>query len=353
MAMAKDDNKTLSDDDRKQRLRGAVATGLCIGVAATVVFAAIYSTASNDPNLSRALPFVLGIGLAVILMIAATRYLDTGFKNSVEKIYIDHLSPKTVRELAKIGINLSDANTTNDFSRSSINQKIDDLRTQLVDLRSETQFNKEVDVENLKAQLVEEVLKSGSEELLARAEMKFAYGFEQFSQFNRINETFEESKERLSDAISRLERKGNFNLILGGATTSLGVALLGFSVFFKQANYQTLDVFMMAFLPRLSVVIILQVFSFFFLKLYKSNIDDVKYLQNEITNVEHKQVAVNSAIKLNEDEHWRDLLSNLMKTERNQILEKGQTTVKLEQSRLEAMGPQIEALAKLATLFKK
>lgn len=202
-------------------------------------------------------------------------------------------------------------------------------------------------------ELTEKVLSDGGDALLQRAENVLALKLQSIKGIQVINDTFEESKERLSFEISRLERKGNFNLILGGITTILGIGLLGYAVFFRQNTASSIEEFAIAFAPRLSVVILLQVFSFFFLKLYRANLSDVKYFQNEITNVEHRQIAINAASEHAKDSQWTDLLLTLVKTERNRVLEKGQTTIDIEHARIESHIGVAEVLTKLTPLLKK
>jgi hypothetical protein len=79
----------------------------------------------------------------------------------------------------------------------------------------------------------------------------------------------------------------------------------------------------------------------------------VKYFQNEITNVEHRQIAIDAAMERGGDDQWKDLLMVLVRTERNRILEKGQTTIDIEHARIEGDTGTAEVLSKLIPLLKK
>lgn len=61
----------------------------------------------------------------------------------------------------------------------------------------------------------------------------------------------------------------------------------------------------------------------FFLRLHANNESDLKQNKNELINLDHKVAAVYLAIKRNDTSIIEEYL---IKTERNFILEKGQTT---------------------------
>ena len=72
--------------------------------------------------------------------------------------------------------------------------------------------------------------------------------------------------------------------------------------------------------------------------MYKRNLDEIKYLNNERTNIELKLIALETSI-LNKDDGYDTLskiLIELSKTERNFILKKGESTVEVEKDRIES-----------------
>ena len=62
--------------------------------------------------------------------------------------------------------------------------------------------------------------------------------------------------------------------------------------------------------------------------------DDIKYYQNEITNLEAKYLSLQIAKSMNNHKLLSSILEQLMKTERNFVLEKDQSTIDLEKERL-------------------
>lgn len=101
-------------------------------------------------------------------------------------------------------------------------------------------------------------------------------------------------------------------------------------------TYQSTDDALTYFLPRISLTIFIEIFSYFFLNLYKKNLEDIKYFQNEVTNLESKYLALLYAFESNNGQIKAKVIEMLMGTERNFILKKDETTIELEKSKIEA-----------------
>ena len=85
----------------------------------------------------------------------------------------------------------------------------------------------------------------------------------------------------------------------------------------------------------MSLAVFVQTFAYFFLRLYKTSLDDIKYYQNEITNIESKWLALNAVMEEKDKALLKIIVDSLSKTERNFILKKGDSTLGLERERLE------------------
>jgi len=371
------------NSERRRRLR--ILMLIAPGVIGLLLFA--FSTEKLIIKLGYdqyvELSSIMKAGAAVSLLLAllslAMSYLQTGFKDLFEDVE-KGLKSINHRDQYRLADDKQVSHSLQTFDVGVLLAELSDLRGKVAQLEAENIGNAYENVaqivEELKEriindsgeeflrrieegasantdQLIERVLREGGEELLRRADGRLFESLKTRHEFQSINNTFEESKARLYLEISRLERKSNFNLSLGGITTIIGISLLWYAVFSHPQVVSSVEGFAIAFLPRLSVVILLQVFSFFFLKLYKSNLSEVKYFQNEITNVELRQIAVNAAMERAKDDQWKDLLVILLNTERNRILEKGQTTIDIEHARIDGNTGAIEMLTKLVPLFKK
>ena len=155
--------------------------------------------------------------------------------------------------------------------------------------------------------------------------------------------------ERLNEELSSLTRRGNLNLLLGIITATIGILLLGEfvlsdgrSIFSSTTDTKMptedgdiLEFFTINFLPRVSLVILIEIFAYFFLRLYSNSLMEIKYFQNEITNLDTKFLALQTAVYLGDKKSIEEIISQLAQTERNYVLQKGQTTVDLERSKME------------------
>ncbi|OOF56176.1 hypothetical protein BKK56_04125 [Rodentibacter genomosp. 2] len=134
----------------------------------------------------------------------------------------------------------------------------------------------------------------------------------EYSKF-QSNQTFL----RIQNAIAAQNAKANFNLALGVITAVIGIAFLVF--FIPNYNEPTFDLsqFLYAFLPRLSIVILIETFAYFFLKMYKYNLNEIKYFQNEATSIEHRLQGLNIAIQLDGKENIENILLALTSFDKN------------------------------------
>lgn len=102
---------------------------------------------------------------------------------------------------------------------------------------------------------------------------------------------------RIRSAIKQQEKKSAINLVLGiifSITGALALLYLVHNISFTPKD--TLD-FISNFLPRLSLVLLIETFAYFFLRLYKDNLKEIKYWHNELTAIEHRILAFNLALK--------------------------------------------------------
>jgi hypothetical protein len=134
---------------------------------------------------------------------------------------------------------------------------------------------------------------------------------------------------RLLEHIKSLTKNSSLNLIIGLVTTIVGVVVL-YGIFMDSGELSVLVYF-----SRVSIAIFIELSSFFFLRLYSSNLFEIKYFHNELSNIDAKMIALKVALFKKDDETLKFILKELMKTERNQSLKKGETTVELEKMRFD------------------
>jgi hypothetical protein len=152
--------------------------------------------------------------------------------------------------------------------------------------------------------------------------------------------TYEQaSLSRMSDNLRALGQRATWSLMAGLSFASAGVALLFVTtVTIERSAVADLWAFAREYAPRLSITVIVELVAFFFLRTYARTLTDIRYVQNEFTNVEMKLIALHASIDLKYEDIAKEALLSLVDTERNHVLEKGQTSLELERERLETEG---------------
>lgn len=138
---------------------------------------------------------------------------------------------------------------------------------------------------------------------------------------------------RVKSEIIRLSKSGIINLSLGMMLSIGGITYLGLFIL-DAKDFDDLEHMFMSVFPRSVFVLLIEVFAYFFLKLYKQNLDDIKYYQNELTNIESKNLALQISKQSNNHKLITLCIEEFLKTERNFILEKDQSTIDLEKERI-------------------
>ncbi len=146
----------------------------------------------------------------------------------------------------------------------------------------------------------------------------------------------QETLYRISSEIESLTTRGNFNLSIGLTLTLIGVAILGIAAFDQFLLTNDTTTYMYEFAPKLALSIVIQIFAYFFLSLYRASLTEKKYYQNEITNIESMYYGLMFAVYNNSDDALKEAVSAYLSVERNHVLKKGQSTVEIERHRMAA-----------------
>ena len=183
--------------------------------------------------------------------------------------------------------------------------------------------------------LRKDISKIMSGQFLTAIDEKYAPAIVRKHEFTRLLEDFSLLIERLTLEITSLTKRANINLIFGSLMTIVAMGSLAYFVFGSSVNYKDIIDLLSYYIPRIAFIIFIEVFAYFFLKLYKSNLEDIKYYQNELTNIQSKIIALKSGMLLEDDSAIKSIIQSLSKTERNFILKKGESTVDIEKSKLD------------------
>jgi hypothetical protein len=235
-------------------------------------------------------------------------------------------------------------NEENEFTRRNIYMN-EELRHEIMQLREEMVLIKDPDYKNGrdkivtltepdKEKLFDIITKSVSaninNEFLKSLDEKYSLKAVDEARYKELLQNFEQTRARVMREIDGLSRRANLNLVIGTITTIIAVGVLFTTVYDKVISMTDPAATLAYFIPKVSTVIFIEIFSFFFLKLYRSNLGDVKYYQNEMTNIEFKILSLKSALITNDKDTSKQIILELSKIERNFILQKGETTVEIE-----------------------
>ena len=186
------------------------------------------------------------------------------------------------------------------------------------------------DTEKLRMEIAERIKAEAGEALLKRFEKQAEERIAAINHTKIIEDQYRNSTQRLNNEITALGWRGNLNLGLGILTTTAGLILLGFFVIQNGSPSDQIGRFAMHFIPRISLVIFIEIFALFFLKLYKATLAEIKFFQNELTNIESRFTALRTALAGSDAQALSSVLAKLADTERNFILKKDESTVHLE-----------------------
>jgi hypothetical protein len=214
-----------------------------------------------------------------------------------------------------------------------LKKDIKEFQLMLANFTSKTDILSEEEKVELIQALKNSLTNDAALAILQEIENKYSSDMKTNIQLQQIREQLNRTRSRLQIEIEALGRRGNVNLVIGVITTGIAIYVLSSTVLSQEIKLTT-ETLVSHFTPRFALSLFIEIFSFFFLKLYKSGLSEIKYFQNELTNVELKFVALENSIHIAEKEPLTQVLLNLSNTERNFVLEKGQSTVEIEKSKI-------------------
>jgi hypothetical protein len=155
-----------------------------------------------------------------------------------------------------------------------------------------------------------------------------------------------EIKGRFSGLLSELQSREQTNLGIGMIFSIVGVCILAVLVFYGTNHWgDDKTEFLFWFIPRLSIALFIQIFAYFFLGLYRGNLMDIKYFNNEMTNMEYKWMATEIAMSENQNSNplLQEVCLSFLQVERNFVLKKGETAIDVGEQKTES-GAQIDRI---------
>ncbi|REG82150.1 hypothetical protein [Marinomonas pollencensis] len=308
--------KNRSSEERRFRLRLVLIftptiIGILVWINAELISGLLYLN----------IRFVLGVA-AYLIAAGAAYFLMVYLKGGIKVPIVDRMANK-----------MKPSWESQDSNSSIVQEDLDELKRKITEV-SYAQIQLE---EGQQEALINELKNTISCDLAAELEKEYSSAALTTAQMRQAKDNYRKSIDRLSKEIETLTRRANLNLVIGVLTTSIAVGLLTYMVLGTDAKLESLTGILSYYIPRVTVVIFIEVFSFFFLKMYKSNLTEIKYYQKEITNISTQQIVYESAVLSNEN----GALSSFVRAALNQSEETG-----TEQSKADTVD-QIEHLSKV------
>ncbi|WP_323066219.1 hypothetical protein, partial [Aeromonas jandaei] len=245
---------------------------------------------------------------------------------------------------------------SSDLSRynESLYEEVQLIKDMVLKRDQGSEFLSDEEKEKIISSIKKDILNNASEGVLLAIEEKYSKEIRKDKYIYDIRKQCLQVRDRLLKEIESLGRRGNLNLVIGVITTIVAVIVLATTVLSGNNQLSTNEL-IAYYSPRLTLSIFIEIFSFFFLKLYKAGLSEIKYFQNELTNAELKFIAVEKAIMTNKESSIAEVITELATTERNFKLGKGESTVDLEKYRSDQASNQkiMESLAGLINNSKK
>lgn len=306
------------------------------------------------------------------------KYLQTGSLNPLSKINILSDSENDEKNLKSTVSELNKKNA----------QLFEGFEQKLIHLQGEVDGYKEKNIFELSNEERANIVSNYSKKLEPQLPEEFVKEIKQKLSIeihkNKLDEIlygiFSNTVKRLNLQKNQLRVRANVNLWFGIAITAVGLYVLWGTVLeineilypiehqsqlvksatlqkeptipptISTPSKQEMDIprVIAIFGSRLSLVLFIELFAYFFLQLYKSSLSEIKYFENELTNVETKSAALHAALAEGDDKLKTLVIKNLSQIERNIILEKGQTTVDLERAKSDSTisGEMLKAVSK-------
>ena len=207
-----------------------------------------------------------------------------------------------------------------EFNKASTSKDIDQINAAIEEIKNIINSDKQdsyVFSEEDRKSILNSLQEQFSQSLMMRFNEDQAKAIKEKVEMRVIREEFDSANSRLEIGLTLLNRKANLNLIIGILTTSVAVGLLIYMVLWQNIENVTVASILAHYLPRLSIIIIIEIFAFFFLRLYRNNLAEIKYYNNELTTLSLYRVAVNTFIMYGTDEKQLMLVGKLMDCDRN------------------------------------
>jgi hypothetical protein len=229
------------------------------------------------------------------------------------------------------------------FDRKKFEKEVDKIISEKINL----ELPKDIDIETLEDRITRKVSNTLGIDIVEELEERFNENYADAMIENNlipITRNIEIYK-------NTIQRNANVNLMLGIVGSAIAIFILSYELL-NGTDYKTVQEFLIHFLPRVTLVVFIQLFAFFFLRLYKNNLEDAKYFQNELTNLTAKTTSIKIASLKKNDDLLFEIVRNLSNTERNFKLSKEESLQTIENKKINSESDK-DIMAQLKDILSK
>ncbi|MRG49024.1 hypothetical protein GFS24_28200 [Chitinophaga sp. SYP-B3965] len=296
----------------RQRLVSILFTGSLLLCVITLI--------NLDPFRKEMQPIILGVPLVIGVGFFILKYLQNGFGS---------------------------INSGSKKSNSEIYLQLYNLRYEFLNFKKKAGILDDGrDLDSIVGNVIEETFTQAY--IQDKIEKTFSDIAQKNAKLSSLISEFDKATYRINEELSRLRRSANLNLVIGTLSTAIAIISLTYEVFLNEVKYSDTVSLLSHYIPRISLVVFIEIFAFFFLKLYRANLQEIKYFNNEKTNIDFKLISLKTALYQEDQAMITLCLTELIKTERNFVLRKDESTVELEKMKAGQNSNQM-----LANLFEK
>lgn len=229
-------------------------------------------------------------------------------------------------------------------------QVIDELQSQVRELRRSQALRSKTGgdlTEADKIELLASIRQEFAAVLIAENEKQKSEAVAQQLDLVHIRKAIDSAMNRLVSELGALTRRGNLNLVIGTLTTLVAIGLLIYMVQGHTADLTTMPTLLSYYIPRISTVVFVELFGFFFLRLYKAGLGELKYYQNELTTLATFSIAVDLTVRDSATNAYGDFAMALLACDRNRAVSVANKGDSPDQETLKTASSVIQELAKL------
>jgi hypothetical protein len=124
---------------------------------------------------------------------------------------------------------------------------------------------------------------------------------------------YDSTDNRIQGEIKRIKDNASVNMQIGVGASIIAIGILLYTILEHKIE-------LMEIIPRATVSLLIEAFAFFFFSQYRKQQEEIKYWNNEKTNLDLKIFALSIAIEDDEvgtKEYMRNLIDTLIQTDRN------------------------------------